>query len=837
VPPEQHLIRTPPGSPSIPKDPLKRPAEVHEYAPPPPPPERPETTGDGVLLPALVVGLGGLGKEVLQELRKALRKRGPNESWPHIRLLNLDTDPDGYDRAMNEPDSVLSAEEILVTPFHRVSHYFKRHHERNELERWLPISQLSSVARGQTTAEGWRPLGRLAFLSAGSTLPLRLRQELEGCADDKALTETVRRTSLGLRSTRPRVYVVTGLAGGTGSGMFLDVAAALRRELRQIGHPRAELVAFLLVPGVGANTEARGVANSYAALSELKHFTTAATKSKEAEPFDRCVVLPLPSQADGAAALQELVSLAGDFLSRELTTPLGRVADEGRGALPSSGAGVTCQTFGAYWFSVPRRPLLRRVARQICDRVVRRWGVLDSTALAEAIKTWANDQLTQTSLDAEALATRLQEASGVALGQAPKVWCDTLVRRWAKGGPGDLRKHPGTAGKAMEELEELLGPPHCEPDLQWDSPLMRALSEGYRCLAEQANAQLAELALRALDEPQLRLACKEEAAQEEVCKALDEAARTQKRLSQERCKEAYEQWQQISPEIEQLQMSGLFRGSAKAHATDAITQLFSQYLSARWDSVLALAAGQLFQDLQVNNLQKFRRAVDCCHKRIDQFIKTFAEPGSDPCTDLGLGRYLLPFGCQTLEEAVARILVSWSHEAEANLHETVLQLIHTTLQDHVHVCTAPVSLFRDLRARIDREVAKVAEESLGRAHAAAVYLERQAEDSNADADLAGAFEEARPELRCGQHGNRREFNILAVPPGPEGERFRALVKHALPDVPMQTAASTDDIVFYCEQSIPDLDELPQMSPAAQEKYNRILSTALFGPHSRIDIAW
>src|SRR5262249_36548775 len=90
--------------PSPPQESVARPAEVHEYVPPPPPPERPETTGNGVLMPALVVGLGGLGKEVLAELRKALRKRGPNESWPHIRLLNIDTDPEGYDRAMNEPD-------------------------------------------------------------------------------------------------------------------------------------------------------------------------------------------------------------------------------------------------------------------------------------------------------------------------------------------------------------------------------------------------------------------------------------------------------------------------------------------------------------------------------------------------------------------------------------------------------------------------------------------------------------------------------------------------------------------------------------------------------------
>src|SRR5262249_8553561 len=148
----------------------------------------------------------------------------------------------------------------------------------------------------------------------------------------------------------------------------------------------------------------------------------------------------------------------------------------------------------------------------------------------------------------------------------------TQMQRWAKGGPGDLRKHPGSVEKAMEELEGLLGPPQCEPDLQWDSPLVTGLNEGYRCVAEQANAQLAELALRALGEPQLRLACKEEAAQEQVCKALEEAARWQKRQSEERRQEAYELWQQIPVETEQLQMGGLFRGSAKERAADAITE-------------------------------------------------------------------------------------------------------------------------------------------------------------------------------------------------------------------------------------------------------------------------
>src|SRR5262249_13107305 len=82
------------GPPPVDPPPTEKPTDLPiTYEPPPPPPERPETTGDGVLVPTLVTGLGGLGRGVLQQLRKALRKRDPNEAWPHIRLLHVDTDP------------------------------------------------------------------------------------------------------------------------------------------------------------------------------------------------------------------------------------------------------------------------------------------------------------------------------------------------------------------------------------------------------------------------------------------------------------------------------------------------------------------------------------------------------------------------------------------------------------------------------------------------------------------------------------------------------------------------------------------------------------------------
>ena len=116
-------------------------------------------------------------------------------------------------------------------------------------------------------------VGDQVYDASVSTRLQRLRQELAACADEKILHEVARRTGLGLRSTRPRVYVVTALSGGTGSGMFVDVASALRRELRQMGHPRAEVIGVFLVPTVGPAASRRAVANTFAALTELRHFT------------------------------------------------------------------------------------------------------------------------------------------------------------------------------------------------------------------------------------------------------------------------------------------------------------------------------------------------------------------------------------------------------------------------------------------------------------------------------------------------------------------------------------------------------------------------------------
>jgi hypothetical protein len=368
---------------------------------------------------------------------------------------------------------------------------------------------------------------------------------------------------------------------------------------------------------------------------------------------------------------------------------------------------------------------------------------------------------------------------------------------------------------------------------------MQALDEGSRTLAAQAEQLLAEVAMAALVEPQFRLTGVEDAVQHQVWTALGAAALHHKGLSEEHRLLAQGIYQSMPPHIESLRRGTFLRWNATARAAAELVELFRQYLTERWGCVLSREMSRLYQTLQ-GNLHKYHRPVACCHARIKQFVKGFADTSQagGGRVDLGLGRYLLPVGCRTLEEAVARLLDSLTAEDEQALQQKVQALIGKTLQSHLHVCTAAPSVFKDLRERIDHELEQVAATSLGRAHAAERYLEQHAEDPAVDADLAGAFEEAQPELSGSGQASRQELCLLAVPPDPEGERFRALVCRAMPDTPMLAAASTDDIVFYREHPRVLLTELPQMGPAARAVYQQVLATEQFGPHSRGDlVAW
>ena len=185
-------------------------------------------SGDGELFPALIVGVGSHGLAVLQRLRASLCERfGSLDSLPHLRLLHIDTDPEVIRAATHGPTANLASHEVLLARLNRPSHYLKPREGRMRIDGWFNPKMLYRIPRTQVTT-GMRALGRLAFCDNYRAIARRLRMELEACTDPDSLTTATRATGLRLHSNQPRVYVVTGLGGGTGSGMFLDLAYVLR---------------------------------------------------------------------------------------------------------------------------------------------------------------------------------------------------------------------------------------------------------------------------------------------------------------------------------------------------------------------------------------------------------------------------------------------------------------------------------------------------------------------------------------------------------------------------------------------------------------------------------
>src|SRR5262249_25336933 len=125
--------------------------------------------------------------------------------------------------------------EVLLARLNRASHYLKPREGRPPLDTWFDLNMLYRIKRQQVTG-GLRALGRLAFVDNFRPISQRLRRCLEACTDPDALEASAQHTGLKIRGRRPRVYLVAGLAGGTGGGMFIDLAYVVRDLLKQLGH-------------------------------------------------------------------------------------------------------------------------------------------------------------------------------------------------------------------------------------------------------------------------------------------------------------------------------------------------------------------------------------------------------------------------------------------------------------------------------------------------------------------------------------------------------------------------------------------------------------------------
>lgn len=221
--------------------------------------------------PTLLIGVGKTGARILCDYRRKISARigGPDEA-PAIRLLCFDVDRHSlYDSTSgNEYDSLQNFETMDI-PL-RSSEEYRR--DPNIDLSWMGRRWLYNIPKNQLTGS-LRPLGRLAFNFHHERIYRKISDELAKAALPENLAKTAEATKLTPSNLPPQVIFVGSVAGGLGSGMFLDLAFSTRVCMTEQGFSSDHLF------GVFSHSTSRyvgdhrlAIANSVSFLNELYHF-------------------------------------------------------------------------------------------------------------------------------------------------------------------------------------------------------------------------------------------------------------------------------------------------------------------------------------------------------------------------------------------------------------------------------------------------------------------------------------------------------------------------------------------------------------------------------------
>ncbi len=827
----------------------------------------PEVHQAGCLFPALVLGCGQVGMQVLHKAREVLEENfAPLVQLPHLRWLLLDTDPDVMRQATKgPPGAALSGGEVLLAQLNRPSYYLKPRGGSGStgFDSWLNPRMLYRIPRSQVTA-GVRALGRLAFVDNYRGIARRLQQELEAALDPASLQQVARASGLGVRTNRPRVYVIASLGGGTGSGMFLDLAYTLRAMLRQAGYDNPDVVGVLLLPPVdGSRTRVMTLGNTYAALRELNYFGAPgrrfqalyhereAAVQEQGPPFGRVILLPLPEESDDVG-VQELLEVCGQFLYRDLVTPLGKEADLARAGLPGvpwEKRGQYFQTFNLYQLSWPRQQLLQRVSRQLCQRLVARWVSKDPKPVRELAQQHVQEAWVRDELGADSFIHRVQAEVVKALGRPPDAAFAAILEPISRAsaqqndaarGRAPRGLDPRQLAMALGQLEELVGRPQDDVPTENPPELVRAVREAAGRLAAEWGQKLVEVSVRLIEEPSFRLAGAEEAIRHLVA-TLDQVLQHHEPLARdlsEKAAAAYEQ-------LRLLAGGPLGQGQARPRlgAAEAL-EMLRHYPKWRYQGLVLQSLAGAFVGLR-GNLSDELREVNFCRVRLGELARLLEEGAGEPGTagrwraEGSIGRKLFPLGCKDLAEAVEQFLggVKPEHLYELDLRvEDMLRKRFTAL---VYVCLTSANVLKDVEAAMLEVAREFVAEHLPPVSVADLFFSQFQSPEEAEAEVNHCFAESKPELAAGWSAARgegaAELCVLAAPEDQSGENFRALVKETLPRAEVHAAGSPDDIVFYRERLNARLEDLEHMGPVARDAYAQMNAAENFTPHSRCDL--
>lgn len=218
--------------------------------------------------PTIIIGLGGLGSEIVSMVQGILDVQGnfSEELRRQVSLAIVDTD---VNQLREKKKKGFRGTIIQISDNMTVEKYL--HYDKEAENSWFPSCQILSKKSLTEGAGQVRAISRLALnmaLQKGSFAPLyEAIDKLHLLSEHNSEQAT-------------KVIIVSSLAGGTGSGIFLPIAMHLQDYLRRTYRNTEPLFkGFFIMPSmfdyvVKGGAERKSLrANAYASIKELNAFT------------------------------------------------------------------------------------------------------------------------------------------------------------------------------------------------------------------------------------------------------------------------------------------------------------------------------------------------------------------------------------------------------------------------------------------------------------------------------------------------------------------------------------------------------------------------------------
>jgi hypothetical protein len=315
--------------------------------------------------------------------------------------------------------------------------------------------------------------------------------------------------------------------------------------------------------------------------------------------------------------------------------------------------------------------------------------------------------------------------------------------------------------------------------------------------------------------------------------AIQQALEHHEPLSKELAARAAEAYTQLHTLLGQIQATP---GKRSAHLIPDLIEVLRLYPKWRYQSLVLRRLIAIYASLK-GQLTDETREVGFCRYRLNDMQQTFDNTiGTGKISNIyAPGQHLLPANSRTLEDACAQLLQGVTPEDMKDLDRFMQGMVQQQFTGLLQVCLSKSNLLKNLETAMLQQAESFLGNRLGGGDVIEMFLSKFTPQAESVHALAEAFDKAAPELAGLSRHAVPEVDILALPASPKHDYLADLARRALSEARLVLVDSTDDIVFYREQSFLPLADLEQSGNLGQEAYRQMVGSENFTPHSRMDI--